>query len=138
MRYTGHVRNAGTHHLAEVAVGSRRTPMPIAARASGKGSSVSGGELLMLALATCYCNDVYREAARMGIEVTSVDVECGADFNTEGEPASNVSYTARITAKAPAEAIRDLAARVDARAEIQNTVRGAIPVKLELVEAVEA
>jgi uncharacterized OsmC-like protein len=32
----------------------------------------------MLARATCFCNDVYREAAKMGIDVSQVDVECSA------------------------------------------------------------
>ena len=28
------------------------------------GSSENGGELLFLSLATCFCNDIYRESAR--------------------------------------------------------------------------
>lgn len=90
----------------------------------------------MLALATCYCNDVYREATKMGIEVTAVDVECSADFPAEGAPAAAVRFTTRITAKGSEEQIRELAARADKLAEIQNTVRAAIPVALEAVEVV--
>jgi uncharacterized OsmC-like protein len=59
---------------------------------SGSGSSINGVELLFLALATCYCNDVYREAARCGIKVTNVDVEVEGESGTEGEPAKNISY----------------------------------------------
>jgi organic hydroperoxide reductase OsmC/OhrA len=136
MRFSGHVRNSGGGHLAEVAVGDRRTTIQIAAKASGRGSSVSGGELLMLAMATCYCNDVYREAAKLGIEVTDVDVECTAEFSAEGAAAGDMAYTARITAKATEEQIRGLAAKADALAEIQNSIRQAIPVTLRSVEAV--
>ena len=96
---------------------------------------VRGGELLLAALATCYCNDLYREAGKTGIEVLSVEVECGAEFPAEGAPASDVRYAARIHAKASEAQIRELADRADAAAEIQNTVRAAIPVRLETVTA---
>ena len=90
----------------------------------------------MLALATCYCNDVYREAARMNIEITAVEVECGAEFSAEGASASDLVYTARIAARASEEQIRELAARAETLAEIQNTVRAAIPVSLGRIEAI--
>ena len=84
MECTARIRNSRGNHTAEVEAGEHRAAIEIAARSSGFGSSVSGGQLLALALATCYCNDLYREAARMGIEVVSVDVECRADFQAEG------------------------------------------------------
>ena len=34
-------------------------------KSPGRGSAVNGGEFLVLALATCYCNDLYREAERL-------------------------------------------------------------------------
>ncbi len=95
---------------------------------------MTGGELLVLALATCYCNDVYREAAKMGIDVSHIDVECSAEFPAEGHPAKDVTYTARITAQASEERIRELAAQADRLAEIHNTVRSAFPVTLTRVE----
>jgi organic hydroperoxide reductase OsmC/OhrA len=44
------------------------------------GSSINGGELLFAALATCFCNDLYREAAQRGINVQDVDVEVTETF----------------------------------------------------------
>jgi hypothetical protein len=35
-------------------------------KSDGAGSNVNDDEFLMLALATCYCNDLYRDAARLG------------------------------------------------------------------------
>jgi len=35
-------------------------PITIEPKATGYGSSINGGELLLLALATCFCNDIYR------------------------------------------------------------------------------
>jgi len=61
--------------------------------------------LLFLALASCYCNDLYREARRMNIRVESVEVEVQGDF---GEPARNVTYRARVTAQANQAEIHQL------------------------------
>jgi uncharacterized OsmC-like protein len=65
---------------------------------SGYGSSANGAELLFLALATCYCNDIHREAAKRRIKVKQVEVEVQGDFSAEGEPAKNVTYRAKVVA----------------------------------------
>ena len=54
-------------------------------KTTGYGSSVNGGELLLLSLATCFCNDIYREAAKMNIPVTAVEVTATCEFGAEGE-----------------------------------------------------
>ena len=135
MRMTARIQNASGQHHLEVSAGRQPTAIAVAPKASGFGSSVSGGEMLLAALATCYCNDLYREAGKMGIEVLSVDVDCSAEFPKEGEPASEVTYSTRIRAKASEAQIRELAMQADRMAEIQNTVRAAIPVSLGTVEA---
>jgi organic hydroperoxide reductase OsmC/OhrA len=112
--------------------------LSIPAKPAGQGSAVNGGELLFLALATCYCNDVYREAAKRGMHVGRVNVEVWGDFGAEGEPARNVSYRAKVKAHATDAEIRSLMMEVDRLAEIQNTVRVETPVTLEGVEAEEA
>ena len=135
MRFAARIRNSRGEHHVDVSVAEKSTSISIAPRQSGFGSSVSGGELLMLALATCYCNDVYREAGKMNIEVTAVEVECSADFPAEGAPGRDLRYSARISARASEGEIQRLAMLADGLAEIQNTVRGAIPVQLTRVEA---
>ncbi len=66
--------------------------MMIPSKASGLGSSVNGAELLAAALATCYCNDIYREAARRQIEVEKVSVEVSCEFGSPGEAGWNFKY----------------------------------------------
>jgi organic hydroperoxide reductase OsmC/OhrA len=105
--------------------------IPIAARATGRGSAVNGGELLMLALATCYCNDIYREAGRLGVPVDFVEVEAEADFDGIGAAARNVRYRARVKSTAGADEIERLLRETDAVAEIQNTLRAGVPVSFE-------
>jgi uncharacterized OsmC-like protein len=50
-----------------------------AAKAKGFGSSVKG-ELLLLAIATCYRNDVYREASKRGVAVSGGEVNVSGEF----------------------------------------------------------
>ena len=107
-------------------------------RGRGHSSSANGGELLFLALATCYCNDIYREAERQGTHVVSVEVEVDGDFGGVGEPAQNVSYRARVTVQASREAIQALMKHTDQVAEIQNTLRVGTPVILKEIEAIQA
>jgi uncharacterized OsmC-like protein len=97
-------------------------PLAIAAKAEGFGSSVNGAELLFLALATCYCNDIYREAKKRRIEVENVKVEVDGEFGGEGEAARRVSYRAAVAARASREKILDLMRHTDSVAEIQNTL----------------
>jgi uncharacterized OsmC-like protein len=85
----------------------------------------------MLALATCYCNDLYREAARLGVHVESVEVEASAEFPGIGLAATNIAYRARVSSSASAEEISELLQVTDAVAEIHNTVRSGVSVTLE-------
>jgi uncharacterized OsmC-like protein len=125
------VRNSSTAHEAHVATGGVSQTLPVPAKAGGKGSAVNGGEFLMLALATCYCNDVYREAERLQIAVEGVFVEASADFTGPGLAATNIRYRARITSSAPDDVIADLLRQTDAVAEVHNTIRSGVPVQLE-------
>jgi uncharacterized OsmC-like protein len=93
--------------------------------------------LAFLALATCYCNDIYREAAKRNIVVRSVQVEVTGEFgDAPGSPAENITYKAIVEAEAPRDDIADLMKHTDAVAEIQNSLRQATTVTLASVEAV--
>jgi organic hydroperoxide reductase OsmC/OhrA len=125
------VRNAGSRHEAIVASDGNERSLPVPAKATGPGSAVNGGEFLMLALATCYCNDLYREAAKLGIELSGVEVRASARFAGVGLAATDVRYSARVSSTAPAATIAELLRQTDAVAEIQNTLRSGVPVVLE-------
>jgi len=98
---------------------------------SGYGSSVNGGELLLLALATCFCNDFYREAAKKSVKILSVSVECSGEFGSEGEPGFNFRYKAKVKSAAPKAVIDELIRHTDQVAEIHNTLRKGIKVTLD-------
>jgi organic hydroperoxide reductase OsmC/OhrA len=130
------VQNSYRQHQVILTTNDHAHSIVIAPRASGFGSSANGGELLFLALATCYCNDIYREAAKRGIEVEQVEVDVDGQFGAEGEPATHVTYRARVVAHATEAEIRQLMQHTDALAEIQNTLRVQTSITLERIEAV--
>jgi organic hydroperoxide reductase OsmC/OhrA len=137
MKISAHIANQQGQHTVTVRTGDASRPLYIPHKAEGSGSSVNGGELLFLALATCYCNDLYREARKRGIEIEKVQVEVTGDFGAEGEGARNVEYSALVNAKAPQAAILDLMRHTDTVAEIQNTLRSASIVVLSECQAHE-
>ena len=130
MRIAASVRNSGRALRVTVTTGDTAQELLIGAKDTGRGSSVNGGEFLMLALATCFCNDIYREAARLGIAVDGVDVEAEADFAGVGLAARNIRYRARVDSPAPRADVEALLRQTDAVAEVQNTVRSGAVVAL--------
>jgi organic hydroperoxide reductase OsmC/OhrA len=124
------VTSWGTNHEVALRTGASRQALAIPPKATGRGSGVNGGEFLMLALATCYCNDLYREAERLRVPLERVEVEAIADFPGIGLAATNIRYRAKVSSPASASAIAELLRETDAVAEVQNTVRNGVPVKL--------
>jgi len=95
-------------HTVEVETEGRRQSIEIAPKSVGRGSSINGGELLFAALATCFCNDLYCEAAKRGMDVQEVNVELTGAFGNPGEPARDITYRVKVRADAPQAAIDDL------------------------------
>jgi uncharacterized OsmC-like protein len=104
--------------------------MHISPKPDGLGSSINGGELLLLSIATCFCNDIYREAAKRGLSIQGIKVQVTGDFGAEGEPGSNFQYHTDISSNATAQEMDELIAYVDSIAEIHQTLRKGIEVKL--------
>lgn len=135
MNISARIANRQGEHKVSLRTGTREHELTVPPKQDGFGSSANGGELLFLALATCYCNDIYREAKKRGIEIESVDVEVRGEFGGDGEPAQNVSYRASVAARAPQEEILALMRHTDSVAEIQNTLRRSTHIVLSECEA---
>jgi len=137
MQISAEVKNEQGSHDVTLRTNQRAHSLTIPPKTEGSGSSANGGELLFLALATCYCNDIYREAAREGITVYSVQVEVTGEFDSvPGSVATNVVYNATVEADASEDAILALMRHTDTVAEIQNTLRQGMPVVLGEIKAV--
>jgi organic hydroperoxide reductase OsmC/OhrA len=129
MEISAHVRNDSNGHDVQLRTAGTAQRLLVSARASGLGSAVNGGELLMAALATCYCNDLYREAARLGITVAGCEVVASAQFNGVGLAVESVVYSAKVKSPAALERIEFLLAETDRLAEVHNTLRAGCPVQ---------
>jgi len=132
MKISASIKSSHNQHRTVMQTNDSAKEMTIAVKPSGYGSSINGGELLLLSLATCFCNDIYREAAKRNISVTGVEVEFTGEFGAEGEPGSNFRYTADVVADASPEAIADLISHTDRIAEIHNTLRNGLNITLSI------
>ena len=129
MEISAQVRNNAGSNVALVATSGVKQSLPVTAKASGRGSSINGGEFLMLALATCYCNDLYREAERLGVFVNGCEVCVSGQFNGVGLAAESITYSAKVDSPASPEAVELLLAETDRLAEVHNTLRAGCPVQ---------
>lgn len=130
MQIAATVVSSAARHEVAVRTGGTSQSLQVAPKESGYGSSINGGEFLMLALATCYCNDLFREAARLGIPIHGAEVEASGEFPGIGLAASNISYRAKVDSPAPPEDVQRLLRETDAVAEVHNTIRSGVPVRL--------
>ncbi len=132
MTISATIKNTPHENIISVVTNGNEQNVNIPVKAFGRGSAVNGGELLFLSIATCFCNDIYREAARRHMNIENVEVSVSGEFGKEGEPASNITYEVSIEADkhSPVE-IADLINEVDKVAEIHNTLRRGVSVKLK-------
>lgn len=130
MKISATVKSGYNQHDVTVQTNDAAKQLTIPVKASGYGSAANGGELLALALATCFCNDIYREAAKLAIPVSHVEVTCNAVFGAEGEAGSGFTYSVNITSTAPMADIDALIEHTDKVAEIHNTLRQGASVTL--------
>jgi len=98
--------------------------------AGGDGLGFNGGQLLYLAVAGCVSNDLFREADAAGIRLTSVAITVDGDFAGSPAVSTSVSYDVRLAGDADDAALRALVHRVDAIAEVPNSLRGGTAVAL--------
>jgi uncharacterized OsmC-like protein len=130
MNISACIANRRGEHNVVLRTEAREHTLTIPPKEDEFGSSVNGGELLFLALATCYCNDIYREAKKRGIDVERVQVEVTGEFGGPGEGARDLRYRASVDARAPREKVLALMRHTDSVAEIHNTLRQSTPIVL--------
>ncbi len=130
MKVSASIKNEINSHQTTVQTDGSVKQLSIAAKPSGLGSSINGAELLLLSIATCFCNDVYREASKRGINVSCVEVTVTGEFGAEGEPGTNFQYYANVRSDSSPSVIQDLINYVDNIAEIHKTLRNGINVTL--------
>ena len=130
MRVSAILKNQFNQHDITVQTNDDAKEIKIDSKPSGYGSSVDGAKLLLLLLASCFCNDIYREASKRNIIVSEVEVVFTGDFGGKGEPGSNFQYKANVISDASSEESNDLINATDRIAEIHNTLKKGLNITL--------
>jgi hypothetical protein len=86
------------------------------------GPASNGGQLLHLSVALCVLNDTYREAEKLGIEVSGIAVEADGGFDDQWR-STGIEYAVTIDSPASADDLAHLGAVVDEVAEIPRALR---------------
>ena len=129
------LKKDGERHAALLSTLGNAHKIELDSKEGGAGCRANGGELLCLSIASCFCNDIYRESVSFGIEVESVRVKVTAEFGGVGEAAKSISYFPTVEARASEAEIEALIIHTDKVAEIHNTLRQGMPVKLTSIHA---
>ncbi len=118
---------------AVTALGSAGPYHPVVDRpieGGGGGLGFNGGQLLHLAIAGCISNDLFREAARLGITLTRVQVLVDGDFDGDPAVSAGIRYQVIVDGDRPRAELDDLVQFVDRIAEIPNSLRRGTAVTL--------
>jgi uncharacterized OsmC-like protein len=83
----------------------------------------TGGHLLHLAAAGCVLNDLYREAATLGIELKGARVIAAGGFDTATWQSTGIRYSVEVSSDASADQLAHLFEVVDQVAEIPRAIR---------------
>jgi hypothetical protein len=89
----------------------------------------TGAHLLHLAAAGCVLNDIYREAAALGVELAGVRVTATGGFDTETWRSTGISYVVEVSSAALAGDLARLLEAVDEVAEIPRAIRAGATVR---------
>jgi OsmC-like protein len=88
----------------------------------------TGAHLVHLAVAGCVVNDLYREAAGLGVKLDGVRVSAGGGFDGDWH-STGIGYTVELDSSADPAQLVELLAVVDEIAEIPRAVRAGAPVR---------
>ncbi len=89
----------------------------------------TGAHLLHVSVAACVLNDLYREAARLGVHLDGVRVTADGGFDTDTWRSTGIAYDVTIESNADEEAVWDLVRVVDQVAEIPRALRAGATVR---------
>jgi hypothetical protein len=75
-------------------------------------------------------NDLFREARALGLRLTRVAITARGEFAGNPQTSGGIDYSVEVWGDAPASGLRELVAKVDAIAEIPNSLRHGTEVRL--------
>jgi organic hydroperoxide reductase OsmC/OhrA len=130
MKFSAKIKNSKNLNIITLESNGEIKELKIPSKLSGFGSYVNGGELLLLSLATCFCNDLYREANKMNLAISEIEITADGDFRAEGEPGSNFKCLVKVKSNESPLEIDRLITHTDQVAEILKTLRNGTTITL--------
>jgi putative redox protein len=130
MGFEVEVRNVDGAVTALGAAGPHTLVVDSPVTAGGGGRGLNGGQLLHLAVAGCVSNDLFREAAKRGIELTRVMITADGGYGGQPVVSTGISYSVEVEGLATEEELGALVRHVDEIAEIPNSLRVGTQVRL--------
>ncbi len=126
--YRVRLRTVGDGPTALAQAGPFTLTVDRPAAAGGGGIGFNGGQLFYLSIAACWSNDLYREAATMGIQLDGVEVSVDGDFPSRGGGSTPIEVALTVRSTAPEDQVRALIAEVERIAEIPRAIREGPPI----------
>lgn len=105
------------------AAGSRTLMIDRPEHDGGHGLGFNGGELLLLAIGACYCNDLHRTAARRGMSIGGVDITVAAQWANHPLRLQAAQALAHIETKTHDADLDALIEAVDCDASVARSLR---------------
>jgi uncharacterized OsmC-like protein len=130
-------RNVADETAAIGSAGANTLVVDRPADGGGRGIGFNGGQLLYLAIGGCVSNDLFREAAALGIRLSTVRVVVRGDFSGSPAVSEPVTYDVELAGDATPDQLQALVARVDLIAEIPNSLRRGTAVTLADVTIID-
>ena len=100
----------------------------------GQGLGFSGGELLLLAIGSCYCNDLHRAAARSGISLDSIDLTVSAKWSDKPLQLTDAHVSIRTKTAKCAVDLHQLIKQVDVATSVANSLRSGARITLAVAD----
>jgi hypothetical protein len=94
-------------------------------------TAFTGAHLFHLAAAACVLNDLYREAAKSGVDLRGARVDADGGFDPQTWQSTGVTYRVQLDSPAPNRDLDELQRVVDEVAEIPRAMRAGAKVARE-------
>jgi putative redox protein len=102
----------------------------------GDGLGYSGGQVLVLAVGTCFYNNLYYAADERGINIRSVELEVSSGWTEEPKVSSGIVINAKVEADASPADIEELIHQANHVSTVSNSVRQGTTVSMGSVQIV--
>ena len=130
MAFEVETRNVSGRATSVGSAGQHTVVIDRPVEAGGGGLGFNDGKLLHLAVAGCISNDLFREAAAQGIQLTTVRVVARGDFAGAPAVSAGIEYELELAGDVDEARLRKLVEHVDRIAEIPSSLRRGTQVQI--------